>query len=113
MERHTAAIRVTEAIPAPMRVAGWLVILGLLLALLAERPGEGRQLRLVGQSLAVLGLGDGIVPLEFLAFTWLAVALVFWGQAHSRGYGLGPRSSLVFLAALVSQGMLLLLTNAA
>ena len=113
MERHAAAVRVTEAIPTPARVAGWLMLVGPLLAFLAERPDEGRQPRLLGQSLAVLGLGDGIVPLEFLAFAWVVVALVFWGQAHARGYGLGRKSSLVFLAALASQAMLLPLTSAA
>jgi hypothetical protein len=113
MEPSAAAIRVREAIPTTVRVAGWLLILGPLLAFIAERPDEGRQLRLVGQSLALLGLGDGIVPLEFLVFTWVAVAVVFWAQAHVRGSGLGRKSSLVVVAALVSQAMLFLMTRAA
>lgn len=113
MDRSAFAVRVREAIPTPVRVAGWLLILGPLIAFLAERPGEGRQLRVVGQSLSVLGLGDGIVPLEFLTFTWLAVAVVFWGQAHARGLALGRKSSLVLVAALVTQAMLFLMISAA
>ena len=112
MERSAIAVRMTEAIPTPIRVAGWLLIVAPLFAFLVDGPGENGQLRsLLGQGLSILGLGAGIAPLEFLALAWVAVALIFWGQAYVRGQTLGRKSTLVFVTALVSQAMLLLLAN--
>lgn len=112
MEHGIAAVRVREAIPGPLRVAGWLLLVGPLLAFFAGAPGVGGQLgSLVNQGLAVLGLGAGMAPLEFLAFAWVAIALVFWLQARSHGHGLGPRSALVFGTVLGTQAALLLLVT--
>ena len=114
MERTAIAVRVTEAIPTPVRVVGWLLILGPVFAFVVDGPGPGGQLRsLVDQGLAILGLGGGIAPLEFLALTWVAVAVIFWGQSYLRGEGFGRKSGLVFVAALATQLMLLLLSSAA
>lgn len=114
MERSAAAVRVAEAIPTPVRVAGWLLILGPVFAFLVDGPGQNGQLRsMVGQALSVLGLGEGTAPLAFLALAWVAVALIFWGQAHSRGQGLGRKSALVFFTAILAQAGLLLLASSA
>ena len=112
MERTAVAVRVTEAIPTAVRVVGWMLIVGPVFALLVDGPGPGGQLRsLVDQWLAILGLGAGVAPLEFLAFAWVAVAIIFWAQARTRGEGLGRKSSLVFVAALATQATLFLLSN--
>jgi hypothetical protein len=114
MERTAVAVRVTEAIPAAVRMVGWLLILGPAFVFIVDGPGPGGQLRsLVDQGFAVLGLGAGIAPLEFLAFAWVAVAMIFWAQAHIRGGGLGRKSSLVFVVALGTQVTLFLLSNSA
>ena len=114
MERTAVAARVTEAIPTGVRVVGWLLILGPVFAFIVDGPGPGGQLRsLVDQGVAILGLGAGVAPLEFLAFAWVAVALIFWAQARMRGEGLGRKSSLVFVAALATQATLFVLSRAA
>lgn len=114
MERTAVAVRVTEAIPAAVRVAGWLLILGPVFAFIVDGPGPGGLLRaLVDQWLAIVGLGAGIAPLEFLAFAWVAVAMIFWAQAHTRGEGLGRKSSLVLVIAFATQVTLFLLSNSA
>ena len=114
MERTAAAVRMSEAIPTPVRVMGWMLIIGPVFALVVDGPGPGGQLRsLVDQGLAILGLGAGVAPLEFLAFARVAVALMFWGRAHMRSDGLGRKSSLVFVASLATQAMLFLLSNTA
>jgi hypothetical protein len=112
MERSAIAVRMTEAIPTPVRVAGWTVIIVPLFAFLVDGPDQNGPLRtFLGQILSILGLGAGIAPLEFLALAWVAVALVFWAQAFVRGQTLGRKSTLVFVTALLTQGMLLLLAN--
>ena len=114
MEQSAAAVRVTEAIPSPLRFAGWLLLLGPVLAFIPNGAGRGGQLRsLVDEGLGVLGLGTGIAPLEFFAFAWVAVAMLFWLQARSRGHGLGPRSSVVLTIALAGQVLIFLVTNTA
>ena len=114
MERSAGAIRMTEAIPAPLRVAGWVLLPGPLLAMLPDGPGQGAQLRsLIDVGVEKLGLGAGFAPLQFLALAWVAVAVVFWAQARSRGEGLGRKSGLVLIAALSSQAMVVLLLRAA
>ena len=114
MERSAATVRITEAIPTPIRVIGWLLLIGPVLAFFVEGPGRGGQLAyLVGEGLAVLRLGAGVAPFEFLAFAWVAVALVFWGQAHSRGQTLGLKSGMVLFTALAAQALLLVLNSAA
>ena len=114
MERTAVAVRVTEAIPTAVRVVGWMLIIGPVFAFLVDGPGPGGQLRsLVDQSLSILGLGAGFAPIEFLAFAWVAVAIVFWAQARTRGEGLGRKSSLVFVTALATQATLFLLSNSA
>ena len=114
MERTAVAVRVTEAIPAAVRVVGWVLIIGPVFTFLVDGPGPGGRLRsLVDQWLAILGLGAGIAPVEFLAFAWVAVAIIFWAQARTRGEGLGRKSSLVLVAAIATQVSLILLsTNA-
>jgi hypothetical protein len=112
MERTAVAVRVTEAIPTAVRVMGWLLVLGPVFAFIVDGPGSGGQLRsVVDQGLAVLGLGAGVAPLEFLAFAWVAVAIIFWAQARSRGEGLGRKSGLVFVIALATQATLFILSN--
>ena len=114
MERTAVAVRVTEAIPTAVRVVGWVLIIGPVFAFLVDGPGPGGPLRsLVGQGLSVLGLGSGIAPVEFLAFAWVAVAIIFWAQARTRGEGLGRKSGLVFVAALATQATLFVLSNSA
>jgi hypothetical protein len=114
MERSVAFVRVREAIPTPIRIVGWVLLLGPVLAILPEGTRSTLPLRsLIGEGLAILGLGAGIAPLEFFAFTWLAVAVVFWVQAYFRGQGLGPKSTIVFGTALVAQAMLFFVTSAA
>ncbi len=115
MEQGIAAVRVREAIPGPLRIAGWLLLVGPFLAFFASGPGMGGQLgSLIGQGLDVLGLGAGMAPLEFLAFAWVAIALIFCLQARSHGHGLGPKSALVFGTALGTQvALLLLITTSA
>lgn len=114
MERTAVAVRVTEAIPAAVRVVGWMLILGPVFTFLVDGPGPGGQLRsMVDQGLAILGLGAGLAPLEFLAFAGVAVALIFWAQARTRGEGLGRKSSLVFVVALATHATLFLLSNGA
>ena len=96
MERTAAAVRMSEAIPTPVRVMGWMLIIGPVFALVVDGPGPGGQLRsLVDQGLAILGLGAGV------------------GRAHMRSDGLGRKSSLVFVASLATQAMLFLLSNTA
>jgi hypothetical protein len=112
IEQGIVAVRVKEAIPGPIRMAGWLLLLAPLLAFFAGGTGKGGQLgSLVSQGLVKLGLGAGLAPLEFLAFAWVAIAMICWLQARSHGNGLGPRSALVFGTALGTQVALLLLTN--
>ena len=112
MERSAVAVRVTEAIPTGVRVVGWLLILGPVFAFIVDGPGPGGQLHaLVDQGLAILGLGVGVDPLGFLAFAWVAVAIIFWLQARTRGEGLGRKSSLVFVVALATQATLFILSS--
>ena len=114
MERTAVAVRVTEAIPTAVRVVGWMLVIGPVFAFLVDGPGPGGQLRsFVDQWLAMLGLVTGVAPIEFLAFAWVAVAVIFWAQARTRGEGLGRKSSLVFVAALATQAILFLLSNGA
>jgi hypothetical protein len=114
MEQGVAAVRIREAIPGPVRIAGWMLLVAPLLAFFAGGPGAGGQLgSLIGQGLEVLGLGAGMAPLEFLAFAWVAIALIFWLRARSSGHGLGPKSAVVFGTALGTQAVLLALLNSA
>jgi hypothetical protein len=114
MERSAAFVRVREAIPTPLRVVGWVLLLGPILGILPDGTPLTLQLRsIMGEGLAILGLGAGIAPLEFFAFTWLAVAMLFWVQASYRGQGLGPKSTIVFGTALAAQAILFVVTAAA
>jgi len=114
MERTAVAVRVTEAIPTAVRVVGWMLILGPVFAFIVDGPGRGGQLRsLIDQGLAFIGLGAGTAPLEFLAFAWVAVAIVFLAHARTRGEGPGRKSSLVFVVALATQATLFILSNRA
>jgi hypothetical protein len=90
------------------------LILAPVFAVLVDGPGRDGQFQaMVGQGLALLGLGGGAAPLEFLAFAWVAVALICWGQAHSQGHGLGKKSALVFVATILTQTSLFLLATSA
>jgi hypothetical protein len=81
---------------------------------MAGRPGRGGQLAwMVRERLQLLGLGSGVEPLAFLTFAWVAVALMFWGHARSRGDGLGRKSGAVVVAAVAAQLMLVVLLRLA
>lgn len=113
MEQSVAAVRVREAIPGPIRMAGWVMLLAPLLGFFASGTKGGQIGSVLSQGLEVLGLGAGLAPLEFLAFAWVAIAMICWLQARSHGQRLGPRSALVFGAALATQAALLVLTSTA
>ena len=108
VERSARALRVHEAIPAPVRVVGWLLLLGPVIGVAIDGRGRGAQLmNFISERLDVLGLGAGVAPLEFLAFAWVAVALIFWAQARARGETLGRKSGLVMTVSLATQALLL------
>lgn len=113
MERSATAVRMQEAIPTPVRFAGWIL---LIVPALAIMPRELQSTQLVrsflDENLATLGLGTGIAPLEFFAFAWLAVGLVFFLQAYFSGQRLGPKSTMIFGTAVAAQALFFLFTAA-
>lgn len=114
MERSAAAVRMQEAIPTPLRFAGWVLLIVPALAIMPQELQSTQLVRtFLDENLATLGLGTGIAPLEFFAFAWLVVGLVFFLQAYFSGQRLGPKSTMIFGTAVVAQAVMLVASTVA